>query len=91
MFDRSNTKKAAENLADHGVSFEEAETVFADDWRFSMPDHSQTREERYIEVGMSKLGRLLFVVYTWRGPLIRLVHARPASETLATRYGRKRR
>ena len=91
MFDRTNEVKAAENLADHGVSFEEAETVFDDPWSFSMPDHSQTREERFIEVGISKRGRLLFVVYTWRGELMRLAHARPASDTLAERYGRKRR
>jgi uncharacterized DUF497 family protein len=58
-------QKAAINLARHGVSFNEAETVFADPLfiDFYDPDHS-SEENRYIIIGTSDSGRLLMVSYT---------------------------
>jgi uncharacterized DUF497 family protein len=69
--------KAAINLSKHGVSFEEAKTVFDDPLYvdFYDPDHSQD-EERYIIVGESSRKRLLIVSYTERGNSIRLISAR---------------
>lgn len=61
--------KAASNLSKHGVSFEEAKTVFDD------PDHSED-EERYLIVGESNRGRLLIASYAERGNSIRLMSAR---------------
>ncbi len=60
--------KAAENLRKHGVSFEEAVTVFADSRRIETFDeeHSGT-EDRYLAIGMSNKARLLVVGYTPRG------------------------
>ena len=70
-------KKAAANLADHGVSFDEAKTVFDDPLYvdFYDPDHSY-EEHRYLIVGESRQGRLLIVSYTERGESVRLISAR---------------
>lgn len=72
--------KAARNLAKHGVSFQEAKTVFDDPLYvdFYDPDHSDD-EERYIIIGQSAPHRLLFVSYLERGRRIRLISAREAT------------
>jgi uncharacterized protein len=69
--------KAAANLTRHGVSFEEAQTIFDDPLYidFYDPDHSQD-EHRYIMIGLSQSGRLLIVSYTERDDTIRLINAR---------------
>ena len=71
--------KAETNLLKHGVSFEEATTVFADPLYvdFYDPDHSDD-EERYIIIGQSHQHRLLLVSYTERETGIRLISAREA-------------
>ena len=72
--------KAASNLAKHGVSFEEATTVFGDPISLTLPDpaHSQV-EARFIILGRSHLGRLLVVIHTERGDNICAISAPPAS------------
>lgn len=72
-----DSKKAATNLRKHGVSFDEAATVFLDPHAVSGhdPDHS-IGEERYITFGYSRLGRLLAVCHTYRPERIRIVNAR---------------
>ncbi|MBW4492640.1 MAG: BrnT family toxin [Oscillatoria princeps RMCB-10] len=77
--------KAARNLSNHGVSFEEAKTVFDDPLYvdFYDPDHSDD-EARYLIVGESSRGHLLIVSYTERGDSIRLISAREV-----TRYERE--
>jgi uncharacterized protein len=69
--------KAIRNLAKHGISFEEAKTVFDDPLYVDIydPDHSQS-EVRYIIIGESQQGRLLVASYTKRGKAIRLITAR---------------
>jgi hypothetical protein len=70
--------KAEVNLKKHGVSFEEAKSVFADPLYvdFYDPDHS-FEEHRYIIIGRSARGRLLIVSYTERGDgLTRLISSR---------------
>lgn len=71
--------KAAENLAKHGISFEEAATVFRDPLSQTGrdPDHS-VDEERFVIFGISTSGRLLAVAHTERGDTIRIISARPA-------------
>ncbi|MGZ8935429.1 MAG: BrnT family toxin [Methylobacter sp.] len=66
--------KAVANLAKHGVSFEEAKTVFDDPLYvdFYDPDHS-LGEHRFILLGESAQGRLLFVFYMERNNGIRLI------------------
>lgn len=70
-------EKAATNLAKHGVSFDEAETVFADPLAGIAPDpdHSE-RERREIVAGLSAAGRLLLVSFIERHASIRIISAR---------------
>ena len=72
--------KAKSNLAKHGVSFEEASTVFGDPLSLTIPDpaHSQA-EDRSIMLGQSHQRKLLVVVHTERGDNIRIISARRAS------------
>jgi uncharacterized protein len=69
--------KAITNRQKHGVSFEEAATVFADPLAaiFSDPDHSED-ETRELIVGYSDRGRLLIVSFTERPPNLRIISAR---------------
>lgn len=69
--------KATKNLSKHGVSFDEAKTVFNDPLYidFYDPDHSD-QEERYLVIGKSSNDRLLIVSYTERGDTVRLISAR---------------
>ncbi len=75
-------EKAAANLRNHKVSFEEAETVFDDLLYvdFYDPDHSFD-EHRYIIIGESQRGRLLIVSYTERDDVIRLISAREVTKS----------
>ncbi|WP_028894699.1 BrnT family toxin [Syntrophorhabdus aromaticivorans] len=72
-------KKAKDNFKKHGVSFDEAVTVFYDPFSatFDDPDHS-VEEQRYITIGFSSKSRLL-VAHTERGKDTRIINARPAT------------
>ncbi|NER08825.1 MAG: BrnT family toxin [Okeania sp. SIO3C4] len=72
--------KADSNLSKHGVSFDEATTVFDDPLYldFFDPDHSYG-EYRYIIIGQSSNNRLLLVSYTEHGETVRLISAREAT------------
>ena len=74
--------KAAQNLRKHGVSFEEAVSVFSDERArlIDDPDHSSD-EERFILLGLSMNLRVLVVVHCYRrsGSMIRLISARKAT------------
>jgi len=72
--------KAAANLLQHGVSFEDATTVFQDPLAkiHDDPDHSAA-ERRGIIVGHSIQGQLLLVSFTDRGGKLRLISARPVT------------
>jgi uncharacterized DUF497 family protein len=73
-------EKAKLNRRKHGVSFEEALTVFYDPLSATFDDvvHS-AGEQRFITVGFSSVGRLLFVSHTERGEAVRIISARPAT------------
>jgi uncharacterized DUF497 family protein len=72
-----DSRKAAEILAKHGVSFEEAATVFRDALSAtgSDPDHSFD-EERFVTFGISTAGRLLPIAHTDHDDAIRIISAR---------------
>lgn len=80
-------KKAKENIRNHKISFEEAATIFEDPFSITIPnpDHS-IGEDRYIDVGCSSQGRLLIVVYTERGPNIRIISGRKAEPNERRKY-----
>lgn len=70
-------KKAEANAGKHGVSFDEAATVFLDPMAVSGPDPEHSiGEDRYITFGYSRLGRLLAVCHTYRPGAIRIINAR---------------
>lgn len=73
-------RKAANNVAKHGVSFDEAATVFADPLGRTVgdPRHS-VGEERLVLLSNSHRQRLLAVMFTERGETIRLISARTAT------------
>ena len=76
-----DTSKAESNIRKHGVSFEEASTVFSDPFELTIsdPDHSHG-EYRFLSIGRSERDRLLVVSYTERHPsAIRIISARVAS------------
>lgn len=70
-------RKAASNLRKHGVSFEEASTVFLDVLSITGtdPDHSQG-EQRWLTFGVSKQGNFIAVSHTDAGADIRIISAR---------------
>ena len=72
--------KAASNLRDHRVTFEEASSVFGDALAitFDDPDHSEG-ESRLLTFGLSEQGRLLVVSHTERRGIVRIISARRAT------------
>lgn len=85
-------RKGAANVRKHRVSFEEAQTVFADEHALMRddPDHS-TDEERFVLLGMSAEIRILVVVHAVRdaGNEIRLISARRATRNEAKTYAER--
>jgi uncharacterized DUF497 family protein len=80
-------QKAAKNFKKHGVSFEEAITVFSDPLASTLPDDQRSSDkERFITVGISSRNRLLFVVYTEDVSGVRLIGARLATATEKRQY-----
>lgn len=77
-----NPEKAATNLTKHGVSFEEARSVFYDEYarQFYDEDHSKT-EDRFIMLGISSRLRILVVCHCEHenGECIRIISARKAT------------
>ncbi len=73
--------KSQRNLRKHGISFEEAVTVFYDPLSatFDDPHHSES-EHRFITVGYSSRGRLLVVAHTERGTAVRIIRRATARE-----------
>ncbi len=71
--------KAALNLSKHGVSFNEAKSVFADPFYVMFEDpHHSSEEQRYIIIGRSVQNLILMVAFTERGDATRLISARKA-------------
>ena len=84
--------KAADNARKHDVTFEEAETVFTDEFGILLddPDHS-IDEDRFVLLGLSARLRTLVVVHCYRKPddVVRLVSARKATSKERDIYNRR--
>ena len=80
-------KKAQLNFRKHGVSFEEAASVFFDPLSVTILDplHSED-ENRYVILGYSVLQRILVVVHSDRNDRIRIISARPATGAERRKY-----
>lgn len=87
-FDWDQTKAHA-NSKKHGVTFEEARTVFFDEFavQFFDADHS-SEEERFLLLGLSSDAKLLLVCHCEReqGDVVRIISARKATKREATHY-----
>lgn len=73
-----DAEKAASNFKKHGVSFEEAQSVFYDEFAIQFFDESHSQsEERFILLGLSELARLVIVCHCEReqGHTIRIISA----------------
>ncbi len=79
--------KSNANLRKHGVSFEEAASVFGDPLAltFADPDHS-IREARFVTIGQSHRDLLLVVAHVERGQAIRIISARKTTKHERTIY-----
>ena len=80
-------KKSEINYIKHGISFDEAITVFDDEFAAFLqdPDHSLT-EDRHILIGYSNYNNLLFISFTERNDKIRLISARKATKNERKRH-----
>ena len=86
-----DARKAAVNRTKHGISFEEAATVFGDPDSLDGPDLEHSAEEsRFLRLGRAATGRVLMVAYTVRrrsnGESIRIISARRASRKERAAY-----
>jgi len=75
--------KASSNQRKHGVSFEEAQSVFYDEFAIQFFDGENTEEDRFILLGMSNLSRVLVVIHCERCAnvdAIRIISARRATK-----------
>lgn len=81
--------KNSQNIRKHGVSFEEAQSVFYDDNArlIADPDHSQD-EHRFILLGLSNAMKMLVVIHVYRDndEIIRIISARKATKTESKIY-----
>ncbi len=79
--------KAIANERNHGVTFDEAATVFGDPDALTIFDaYHSTAEERFITIGFSNRSRVVVVVYTEREPNLRLISARRATPRERQQY-----
>jgi uncharacterized DUF497 family protein len=83
--------KATANVRKHGVSFEEAQSVFYDEFavQFFDDEHSSDQEDRFLLLGLSTGAKLLLVCHCERnaGDVIRIISARKATKHESTFYG----
>jgi uncharacterized protein len=87
-------RKYTINKREHGVSFEEGQTVFADEHALLIhdPDHSED-EDRFLLLGISSVPRLLVVCHCYRegADTIRIISVRKATKSETAQYARRRR
>ena len=71
--------KAASNYRKHGVRFSDAEAVLFDPMALTLEDRDAEEEQRFITIGVDASGRILVVIFSYRGEDFRLISARPAT------------
>jgi uncharacterized DUF497 family protein len=87
-FEWDAQSKAGINFRRHGVRMPEAIPVFDDPYAITITDEeSDADEQRFVTLGMGATGRLLVVVYTYRGANIRIISARRAEPHEREQYG----
>ena len=87
MFYQWNSAKAAANRKKHGISFEDAVTVFLDPLALTFPDPYHSVDERQeITIGHTIRQELVFVSHCERGDRVRIMSARLATRTERYQY-----
>jgi uncharacterized DUF497 family protein len=82
-----DSKKAQSNKRKHGITFEEASTIFGDPLSITIPDPAHSvGEDRFITVGTSVDNKLLVVVHTDRDDIIRIISAPNATRSERRQY-----
>jgi len=81
-----DARKARLNLAKHGIDFADAVGAFVDEFALTAEDVGTTAEKRFVTLGMDHLGRLVVVIYTWRGTRLRIISARKATRRERRQY-----
>jgi len=79
-------EKARINMKQHGIRFSDAEMVLFDPNALTRGDLDVKNEQRFVSIGIDAIGRVLVVVYTYRGEDIRLISARSATKRERERY-----
>lgn len=83
-----DSEKAKRNHLKHDVRFQDAISVLYDECAITVTDDvSDPSEKRFVTIGMSGTGRVLVVVYTYRGEAIRIISARKAEPHEQQSYG----
>jgi len=77
------------NMRKHRVEFADAVSVFEDPDAITLPGDYTEEEERFVTLASDLFGRILVVVYTWRGDAIRLISARKATASERKQYGER--
>jgi len=89
-----NPEKNKQNIIKHQIDFNEAESVFEDDYAIEIHDEKHSRDEdRFIIIGMSVMARELMVCHCYRNgdDIIRIISARKATRNERELYERGRR
>jgi hypothetical protein len=82
-----DAEKAAANFAEHGVTFEEGQTVFGDPLATTVFDTDHSDDEvRWLTTGLSAAGRIVIVWHTDRKGVIRIIGAREATPSERRTY-----
>lgn len=85
-----DSNKATINQKKHGVTFEEAISVFYDDNALLQPDPAHSfLEERFLLLGLSEVNNMLVVVHCERDNNIRIISARLATKNETEQYRKK--
>ena len=79
-------EKAKRNYRKHEIRFADAESALFDPMALTLEDERSEGEQRFVSIGTGALGRVLVVVYTYRGDRIRLISARRATPRERRRY-----
>lgn len=83
-------KKSKSNEKKHGIDFADTIGVFEDEWALTIEERFIEGEQRFITIGTDFLGRILFVVYTYRIDEIRLISARATTKVERKVYEQRR-
>lgn len=83
-------EKADLNDKKHGIDFADAVGIFEDQWALTIKHEIVKSEQRFATIGTDFVGRIVVVVYTYRGDDIRVISARPATKSERNVYEQRR-